>query len=53
MGWKDTDLTLYERVHAVQSAFPEEVESYLNAKAALETNLKGNRVDCPLFVFIV
>lgn len=48
MGWKDTDLTLYERVHAVQSVFPEEVESYLNAKAALETNLKMDRVDEPL-----
>ncbi|WP_215190747.1 hypothetical protein [Exiguobacterium sp. s6] len=48
MGWKDTDLTLYERVHAVQSVFPEEVESYLNVKAALETNLKVDRVDEPL-----
>ena len=48
MGWKDTDLTLYERVHAVESVFPEEVESYLNAKAALETSLKMNLVDEPL-----
>ena len=48
MGWKDTDLTLYERVHAVQSVFPEEVESYLNAKATLQTNLKMDRVDEPL-----
>ncbi|WP_214749993.1 ArdC-like ssDNA-binding domain-containing protein [Exiguobacterium sp. s189] len=48
MGWKDTDLTLYERVHAVQRVFPEEVGSYLNAKAALETNLNVNRVDEPL-----
>ncbi len=28
--------------------FPEEVEPYLNAKAALETNLKVDRVDEPL-----
>ncbi|WP_214776056.1 ImmA/IrrE family metallo-endopeptidase [Exiguobacterium sp. s37] len=48
MGWKDTDLTLYERVHAVQSVFPEKVGSYLNAKATLETNLKVDRVDEPL-----
>lgn len=48
MGWKDADLSLYERVHAVQSVFPEEVEPYLNAKAALETNLKVDRVDEPL-----
>lgn len=48
MGWKDTDFTLYERVHAVKSVFPEEVESYLNAKATLETNLKVDRVDEPL-----
>lgn len=48
MGWKDSDLTLYEQVHAVQSVFPEEVESYLNAKATLETNLMMDRVDEPL-----
>ncbi|WP_214701400.1 ImmA/IrrE family metallo-endopeptidase [Exiguobacterium sp. s57] len=48
MGWKDTDLSLYERVHAVQRVFPEEVGSYLNAKATLETNLKMDRVDEPL-----
>jgi len=48
MGWKDADLSLYERVDAVQSMFPEEVESYLNAKAALDTNLKEDRVDEPL-----
>ena len=48
MGWKDSDLTLSERVHAVQSVFHEEVEPYLNAKAALETNLKVNRIDEPL-----
>jgi hypothetical protein len=48
MGWKDSDLTFYERVHAVQSVFPEEVESYLNAKATLETNLMMDRVDEPL-----
>ncbi|WP_214691593.1 MULTISPECIES: ImmA/IrrE family metallo-endopeptidase [unclassified Exiguobacterium] len=48
MGWKDSDLTLYERVHAVQGVFPEEVESYLNAKATLETNLMLDRVDEPL-----
>ncbi|MHC9161498.1 ArdC-like ssDNA-binding domain-containing protein [Exiguobacterium profundum] len=48
MGWKDTDLTLYERVHAIKSVFPEEVGSYLNAKAALETNLEVDRVDEPL-----
>ncbi|TCI24813.1 ImmA/IrrE family metallo-endopeptidase [Exiguobacterium sp. SH5S13] len=48
MGWKDADLSLYERVHAVQSVSPEEVEPYLNAKATLETNLKMDRVDGPL-----
>ncbi|WP_214891383.1 ImmA/IrrE family metallo-endopeptidase [Exiguobacterium sp. s142] len=48
MGWKDADLNLYERVHAVQNVFPEEVEPYLNAKAALKTNLKIDRVDEPL-----
>ncbi|TCI75676.1 ImmA/IrrE family metallo-endopeptidase [Exiguobacterium sp. SH0S1] len=48
MGWKEVDLTLYERVHAIQNVFPEELESYLNAKAALETNLKVERVDEPL-----
>jgi len=48
MRWKDADLSLYERVHAVQSVFPEDVEPYLNAKAALETNLKMDRVDEPL-----
>nr|WP_235189318.1 ImmA/IrrE family metallo-endopeptidase [Exiguobacterium sp. NG55] len=48
MGWKDADLSLYEQVHAVKSVFPEEVEPYLNAKAALETNLKVDRVDEPL-----
>lgn len=48
MGWKDADISLYERVHAVQSVYPEEVESYLNAKATLETNLKVGRVDEPL-----
>ena len=48
MGWKNSDLTLYERVHAVQSVFPEEVRSYLNAKAVLETNLKVDCVDEPL-----
>lgn len=48
MGWKDADLSLYERVQAVKSALPEEVENYLNAKATLETNLKMDRVDEPL-----
>ncbi|WP_251137490.1 hypothetical protein [Exiguobacterium sp. s150] len=48
MRWKDADLSLYERVHAVQSVFPEEVESYLNAKAAIETNLKVDCIDEPL-----
>ncbi len=48
MGWKDADLSLYERVQAVKSALPEEVDHYLNAKAALETNLKMDRVDEPL-----
>lgn len=48
LGWKETDLTLYERVHAVQSVFPEEVEPYINAKATLETNLKMDCVDEPL-----
>ncbi|WP_051829460.1 ArdC-like ssDNA-binding domain-containing protein [Exiguobacterium sp. NG55] len=48
MGWKEADLSLYERVHAVQSVFPEELEPYLNAKAALETNLSVDRVDEPL-----
>lgn len=45
MGWKDADLSLYE---PVQNVFPEEVEPYLNAKAALKTNLKIDRVDEPL-----
>ncbi|OGX77805.1 hypothetical protein A6395_15465 [Exiguobacterium sp. SH31] len=48
MGWKDADLSLYERVHAVQSVSPEEVEPYLNAKATLETNLKMDHVEKPL-----
>ncbi|TCI67842.1 ImmA/IrrE family metallo-endopeptidase [Exiguobacterium sp. SH0S7] len=48
MGWKQANLNLYERVHAIQSVFPEETETYLNAKAALETNLKVDRVDEPL-----
>lgn len=53
IGCKDADLSLYEQVHVVKSLLTDELEPYLNAKAALETNLKGNRVDCPLFVFIV
>ena len=48
MGWKNTDLNFYEQMHAVQNIFPEEVEPYLNAKAALETNLKMDCVDEPL-----
>ncbi|MGL6103872.1 MAG: hypothetical protein ACRC00_11955 [Exiguobacterium acetylicum] len=35
-------------MHALQSVFLEEVEPYLNAKAALETTPKVDRVDEPL-----
>lgn len=48
MGWKQEHLNLYVRVYALQSVFPEKIEPYLNTKAAIETNLKMDRVDEPL-----
>ena len=49
-GWK-YDLSLYGQVHAVKSLFTDEMEPYLTAKAALETNLKIDHIDKAAYVY--